>query len=67
MNEGTIKNFDVLKGFGFITRPKGKDLFFHWTDMESKYRDAGISPGILVAFELDADKPNRARNVKIVT
>lgn len=67
MNEGTIKNFDVLKGFGFITRPKGKDLFFHWTDMESKYRDAGISTGVLVAFELDPDKPNRARNVKIVS
>lgn len=67
MNEGIIKNFDVLKGFGFITRPKGKDLFFHWTDMDSKYRDAGISAGVLVAFELDTDKPNRARNVKIVS
>jgi len=67
MNEGTIKNFDILKGFGFITRPKGKDLFFHWTDMESKHRDAGISTGVLVVFELDPDKPNRARNVKIVS
>lgn len=66
MNEGSVKNFDVLKGFGFITRPKGKDLFFHWTDVDSKYRDAGISVGTLVNFEIDTEKAGRARNVRIV-
>ena len=67
MNEGIVKVFDVLKGFGFITRPSGKELFFHWTDLDSKYKDAGITTGVPVAFELDPSKANRARNVKIIT
>lgn len=67
MNEGTIKIFDVLKGFGFITRPKGKDLFFHWTDVDSKYKDAGITAGIAVVFDLDPAKAHRARNIRILT
>lgn len=67
MNEGSIKNFDFLKGYGFITRPKGKDLFFHWSDVDSKYRDAGIVVGVMVAFDLDLNMPHRARNVKIIT
>lgn len=67
MNEGIIKNFDVLKGFGFITRPKGKDIFFHWTDIDTNLRDAGISSGVLVVFDLDPNKAHRARNVKIAS
>lgn len=67
MNEGIVKVFDVLKGFGFITRPRGKDVFFHWSDVDSKYRDAGIKVGILVAFDIDPNVANRARNVRIVT
>lgn len=67
MNEGRVKNFDVIKGYGFITRPKGKELFFHWSDVESKYQGAAVAPGTVVRFELDETKHNRARNVTIVT
>lgn len=67
MNEGHVKSFDSLKGFGFITRVKGKDLFFHYSDIGSKYRDAAISSGILVRFEIDAVIPHRARNVEIIS
>jgi CspA family cold shock protein len=67
MNEGHVKNFDILKGFGFITRPIGKDLFFHWTDVQSKYEGSAIAAGMLVHFDIAADKKNRATNVKIIT
>lgn len=67
MSEGTIKSFDFLKGYGFITRPKGKDLFFHWSDVDSKYKDSGIASGVTVAFEIDPEIANRARKVKIIT
>jgi CspA family cold shock protein len=66
MNEGRVKNFDVLKGFGFITRTKGKDLFFHWSDVDSKYQGAAVAVGTLVQFEVDETKLNRARKVKVV-
>lgn len=66
MNEGRVKNFDILKGFGFITRPKGKDVFFHWSDIKSKYEGAAVMTGTSVTFDIDQEKAHRARNVVIV-
>ena len=67
MNEGKVKIFDVLKGYGFINRPTGKELFFHWSDIESKFQGAAVAGGTPVTIEIDADKPHRARNVKIIS
>lgn len=67
MNDGIIKTYDVFKGFGFITREKGKDLFFHWTDVQSIHEGAAVYPGMKVSFEIDAGKKHRARNVKIIS
>jgi CspA family cold shock protein len=67
MNEGRVKVFDILKGYGFITRPKGKDLFFHWSDIESKFQGAAVAAGMIVQYEIDDKKQNRAINVKIMT
>ena len=67
MNEGRIKHFDLLKGYGFITRLKGKDLFFHWSDVNSKHEGAAVITGSLVTFEIDIEKSHRARNVVILT
>lgn len=67
MNEGRVKNFDILKGFGFITRPKGKDLFFHWSDVQSKHEGAAIAAGMLVKFDIDEIKLHRARKIEVVT
>ncbi|WP_413742297.1 retron Se72 family effector protein [Sodalis sp. RH15] len=30
---GIIKTFDSFKGFGFITREKGKDVFFFYEEI----------------------------------
>ncbi|CAN7376351.1 cold-shock protein [Massilia sp. LjRoot122] len=67
MNDGKVKTFDILKGYGFITPVKGKELFFHWTDVESKYQGAAVAAGTPVSFDLDPDKAHRARNVKIIS
>ena len=32
--EGSVKWFDPRKGFGFIIRPEGKDIFVHYTVIE---------------------------------
>jgi len=34
MHTGTVKWFDVKKGFGFIINPEGKDVFVHFTSIE---------------------------------
>ncbi|WP_447578034.1 retron Se72 family effector protein [Achromobacter kerstersii] len=47
---GTIKVFFSLKGFGFITREKGKDLFFFYKDVAD---EAHIYEGAKVKFHVD--------------
>jgi cold shock protein len=34
MSVGTVKWFDVKKGFGFILNTEGKDVFVHYTSIE---------------------------------
>lgn len=48
---GTIKVYFPLKGFGFITREKGKDLFFYHTSIEN---ESSIIEGIPVKFKIDS-------------
>ena len=62
MKKGTVKFFNVIKGFGFITDTDGdKDYFVHSTGLADKVKD-----GDSVEFELEQDpKGDRAVNVKL--
>ena len=33
MNKGTVKHFNIEKGYGFITGEDGKDVFVHHSDI----------------------------------
>ena len=62
MKQGTVKFFNQVKGFGFITDADGdKDYFVHSTGLADRIKD-----GDLVEFELQEDpKGMRAVNVKV--
>lgn len=59
--EGTVKFYNRVKGYGFITTESDGDVFVHATQLgEQKLRD-----GQRVDFEIvDAPKGKQAHNVK---
>jgi CspA family cold shock protein len=49
--EGTVKWFDAKKGFGFINRESGEDVFVHYSAIQSDgYR--ALEDGQKVEFEI---------------
>jgi CspA family cold shock protein len=59
---GIIKTFDVFKGFGFIQRQKGQDVFFFYQEVE--HDDKILAEGDKVSFTLEK-KPKGWRAFKI--
>lgn len=51
MEKGTVKWFNGEKGFGFITRENGEDLFVHFTAIQTEgFRT--LEEGQAVEFEI---------------
>jgi CspA family cold shock protein len=49
---GTVKWFSDAKGYGFISRPEGEDVFVHFSSIEgSGYRS--LSEGQAVEFDVE--------------
>lgn len=59
---GIVKTFDSFKGWGFITREKGKDVFFFYSEImaEDKYLCAGEQVKFLIK---DQPRGPRAFNI----
>jgi CspA family cold shock protein len=66
MATGTVKWFDVKKGFGFIINPDGKDVFVHFSSIEGEGFRV-LKDGEKVEYEqIDSGKGLAARHVKRV-
>src|SRR5258706_14966458 len=66
MVTGTVKWFDVKKGFGFLVNAQGKDVFVHFRSIEGDGFRA-LRDGEKVEYEeVDSGKGLAARNVKRV-
>ena len=66
MEEGTVKWFNDSKGFGFIERESGGDLFVHFSAIQGEGFKS-IQEGDKVQFEVvDGPKGPAADNVSVV-
>lgn len=62
--EGTVKWFNAQKGFGFITTNDGKDVFVHYSSIESDGFKS-LEEGQKVSFDItEGDKGEQATNVR---
>lgn len=64
--EGAVKWFNVSKGFGFITRDNGEDVFVHFRSIQGRGHRS-LQEGQRVKFGLvDSSKGLQAENVSVV-
>lgn len=62
--KGVVKWFNDKKGFGFIQGEDGKDVFVHFSGIQSEGFKT-LKEGIDVTFDvIDSDKGPKADNVK---
>jgi CspA family cold shock protein len=60
---GVVTTYDTFKGFGFIRRAQGRDVFFVYDDINPEHND--IFVGDQVEFEVKSEpKGPRAYNIK---
>ena len=66
MEKGTVKWFNAAKGFGFISRPGGEDVFVHFKAIKGDgYKS--LNEGDSVEFEVEkGPKGLQASNVTVV-
>lgn len=62
---GIVKNFNKEKGFGFITNNDGKDIFFHYSELQVEGFKT-IDPQTEVNFDVvETEKGLRAVNITV--
>lgn len=64
---GTVKWFNAEKGYGFIKDEDGKDIFVHFSSINSDgYKT--LEEGQKVTYDLvESDRGPQAKNVTVVT
>ncbi|MGH9179107.1 MAG: cold-shock protein [Acidimicrobiales bacterium] len=66
MATGTVKFFNSEKGFGFISREQGADVFVHYSNIQgSGYKS--LEEGQQVEFDVaPGRKGEEAQNVRVI-
>jgi cold shock protein len=66
MENGTVKWFSTAKGYGFITRESGEDIFVHFSCIEGDgFRS--LKEGVKVQFEVETtEKGPQAAHVSVI-
>ena len=65
MIRGVVKEYDRLKGFGFITGQDVEDYFVHISELREYLKERGLRTAQRVSFDVDYDmKGDKAINVR---
>jgi cold shock protein len=63
---GTVKFFDEQKGFGFISREEGDDVFIHFSEIQGSGFKT-LQEGQKVEFDVGPGKKGEeAKNLRVV-
>ena len=64
--QGTVKFFNAEKGFGFISREQGDDVFVHFSNIQGEgYKS--LDEGQRVEFDVaPGKKGEEAQNVRVI-
>ena len=65
MAEGTVKWFNADKGYGFISREDGDDLFVHFSEIQSDGFKT-LDEGQAVTFEVTNGQNGKLQATKVV-
>ena len=66
MATGTVKFFNAEKGYGFISRPDGDDVFVHYSNIQGSGFKSLVE-GQKVEFDVaPGRKGEEAQNVRVV-
>ena len=66
MEQGTVKWFNDAKGYGFVSRPNGEDVFVHFSAIQSSGFKS-LQEGQAVQFEVvKGPKGMQAENVQVL-
>ena len=66
MIKGTVKEYDILKGFGFILGDDDRDYFVHISGLRPQLKQQGLREGQQVLFDAEFGiKGDKAVNVRI--
>ncbi len=67
MARGKVKWFDAKKGFGFIEKDEGGDIFVHFSAIKADGGYKSLEQGTAVEFEIvDGKKGPQATNVVVI-
>ena len=66
MKKGVVKEYDQLKGFGFITGDDKEYYFVHVSGLREYLKSRGLRTGQKVSFDVDFGmKGGKAINVRV--
>lgn len=64
--KGIVKYFDTVKGYGFITKDDGKDVFVHYTGIKAE-GFKNLEKGQEAVFDVkNTDRGQQATNVEVI-